>query len=281
MKLSERHKTSEEAMKLSKIFISADMEGITGVIHWDETEGNNPDYQYFRKIMTEEVNAAIAGALEKGVLDIVVRDAHSNARNLIPDQLHEQSRLVRDWSKGPFSMMEGLDSDFDAVCCIGYHAKAMTPDGTLAHTMNGSVFDLRVNNISVPELGWNALIAGYYDVPVIFVSGDQAVCDQARQLIPGIETVVVKQGIGEASLNLHPKKSQQFIKEGVMKALDRLPEFKPLKYDPPYIVEIDFKKKEAVNRAAWYPGAERKGNFTILLKCDDFLDCMRFFHLAF
>jgi D-amino peptidase len=268
-------------MENNKIYISADMEGITGVINWDETSGNNPDYQYFRKIMTNEVNAAIEGALEQGATDIVVRDAHGSARNLIPDQLHEKSQLIREWSKGPFAMLEGLDESFDAVCCVGYHAKAMTPDGTLAHTMSGSVFDQRVNNISLPELGWNALIAGYHNVPVIFVSGDRAICDQAEKLIPGIETVAVKQGLGEASLNLHPKKSQQLIKEGVIRALGKSSEMKPLKYDPPFTIEVDFKKKEVANRAAWYPGTQRKGDFTVILKSDDFLDCMRFFHLGF
>lgn len=268
-------------MKNKKIYISADMEGITGVIHWDETGGNNPDYQYFRKIMTEEVNAAIEGALEQGAIDIIVRDAHGGARNLIPDQLNENAKLIREWSKSPFGMMEGLDSSFDAVCCVGYHAKAQTPYGTLAHTMNGSIFDLRVNQISLPELGWNALIAGYYAVPVIFVSGDQAICDQAKRIIPEIETVAVKQGIGEASLNLHPKKSQQLIKAGIKRALDKLLQIKPYKFDPPFVLEIDFKKKEYANRAGWYPDAERKGEYTIQLKCDDFLNCLRFFHLIF
>ena len=263
-----------------KIFISADMEGITGDINWDEVGGNNPDYQYFRKIMTDEVNAAIEGAIKKGANDIIVRDAHGSARNIIPDKLNEQARLLRAWSNGPYGMMEGINSSFDAVLCIGYHAKAMTASGTLSHTMFGDIFDFRVNNISLPELGWNALIAGYYDVPIIFVSGDQALCNQANELIPGIETVAVKEGIGEACLNLHPKKSQQLIKDGVMRALDRLTEFKPLKWSPPFTIELDFKKKRLTNKAAWYPGAVRKGEYTISFTCDDFLDCMRFFLLT-
>lgn len=267
-------------MKSLKIFISADMEGITGVIDWVETETNNTEYQYFRKVMTDEVNAAIEAAIAKGATDIVVRDAHGTARNLIPDQLHEQTRLVRSWSRGPFSMMEGLDASFDAVCFIGYHAKAMTPDGTLAHTMSGAIFDLRVNGISLPEFGWNALIAGYYQVPVIFASGDQALCDQAQAILPGIETVAVKQGMGEACISLHPKKSQQLIRDGVQRALDRLSTFRPLQYQTPFTVEIDFKKKEVANRAAWYPGTTRKGDFTVALTCNDFLECMRFFQLA-
>ena len=118
-----------------KIYISADMEGITGVINWDEVSENKPDYQYFRKIMTDEVNAAIEGSLETGATEVIVRDAHDSARNIIPDKLNEQAKLVRAWSSSPYGMMEGIKKGFTAALCIGYHAKAMTPKGTLAHTM--------------------------------------------------------------------------------------------------------------------------------------------------
>jgi D-amino peptidase len=267
-------------MKNLKIFISADMEGITGIIDWDEITSNKPDYQYFRKIMTDEVNAAIEGVLEKGATDIIVRDAHDSARNIIPDRLNEQARLLRAWTCGPYGMMEGINESFSAVICIGYHAKAMTSRGTLAHTMYDYFLDLRINNVSIPELGWNALIAGYHNVPVIFVSGDDIICDQSKKLIPEIETVAVKQGLGEANLNLHPQKANQLIKDGVVRALDRLGEFRPLIWKPPFTIELDYKKKKLANRAAWYPKAVRKGEFTVLFTCDDFLECMRFFYLA-
>lgn len=263
-----------------KIFISVDMEGITGVIHWDEISGTNQDYQYFRKIMTQEANAAIEGALEKGVSEIVVRDAHGSARNIISDMLNENAKLLREWSSSPFGMMEGIDETFNAVICIGYHAKASTPNGTLKHTMSGSILDLKVNGVSLPELGWNGLIAGYYNVPIIFVSGDRAICDQAKTLFQEIETVVVKQGIGQAALNLHPKKSQQLIKQGVKKALQRISDVKPLKFNEPYTIEIQFKNEDKTYRASWYPGAKRSGELSVLLTCDDFIDCMRFFLFA-
>ena len=264
-------------MKNLKLFISVDMEGISGVIDWDDVGGNNPDYQYFRKIMTDEVNAAIEASIKNGATDFVVRDAHGAARNVIPDRLNEQAKLLRAWSTGPYGMMEGIDDSFDAVLFIGYHAKAMTGSGTLAHTMYGDLLDLRVNQISLPELGWNALIAGYFNVPVIFVSGDQAICDQAKDLIPGIKSVAVKQGIGEASLNLHPNKSKTLIKNGVKQALNQLEEYKPLKWKAPFTIELDFKKKRITNRASWYPGAQRKGEFTVSITSNDFLDCLRFF----
>ena len=267
-------------MNDTKLFISADMEGITGVTAWDETEGSNSNYQYFRKIMTEEVNAAIEGALENNVTDIVVRDSHNTARNIIPDMLHREAKLIRAWSKSPLEMMEGVDNGYNAVCCIGYHAKSMTPDGILAHTMASDVLDLRVNNISLPELGWNALIAGYYDIPVIFVSGDMAICEQSEKIIPGITTVAVKKGIGEACINLHPQKARELIKQGVKQSLEKIENVSPLKYSSPFTVEIDFRKKGLAARAAWYPGAERKGNFTISCTCTDFMDCMRYFYFV-
>ncbi|MBD3290896.1 hypothetical protein GF337_18960 [candidate division KSB1 bacterium] len=260
-----------------KIYISVDMEGITGVIHWDETDEKKPEHNYFKKLMTEETNAAIEAALEAGATEIVVRDAHASARNLVPDMLNENAKLLREWSRGPYLMMEGIDDSFDAVLCIGYHAKAGTPNATLKHTMSGQILDLRVNDQSLPELGWNALIAGYHSVPVIFVSGDRALTEQAHQIFGEIETVAVKEGLGQAALNLHPKRAQRLIKEGVGKAFKRISDFKPLKFSSPYRMELHFKNEDRAFRAEWYPGAKRIGELVVSFECADFMDCLRFF----
>ncbi len=265
-----------------KIYISVDMEGITSVIDWDETgvDSKSADYQYFRKIMTQEVNAAIEGTLEKGANEIIVRDAHNSARNIIPDQLNENAKLLRAWASTPYGMMDGIDKSFNAVLFIGYHARAMTAAGTLAHTMSGKILNLKMNGIKLPEFGWNALIAGYYDVPVIFISGDDLICGQAKELIPEVETVAVKQGIGEANLNLHPKKAQKLINSGVRDALNRLDQFQPFKMQPPFTIEVEYKKTQLANKAAWYPGAERKNDYCVAYTSDKFFECMRFFYLA-
>lgn len=264
-----------------KIYISVDMEGITDVIHWNEIFEKNPEYNYFRKMMTAETNAAIEGALAAGAFEIIVRDAHGSGRNLIPDELNENAQLIREWSGGPMEMMEGIDNSFDAAICVGYHAKASTPNATLKHTMSGRVLDLKVNGISLPELGWNGLIAGYYNVPVVFVSGDQAICDQAISLFADIETVAVKKGIGAACLNLHPKRSRELIRDGVQTALERVEMFKPLQYQPPFLIELFFKDEIYANRAAWYPGAKRVDELGVSLEVDDFFDAMRFFKLCY
>lgn len=166
-----------------KVFISVDMEGITGVVNVDDASRGGKDYDYFRQTMTREANAAIEGALAAGATEIIVRDSHGSALNLLPEMLNRNSKLLRDWSEGPMYMMEGIDESFDAAVYVGYHARAGTPNGVLDHTSSGNVTDVSINGISMPETGYNALMAGYYDVPVVFVAGDKAVCDQAKEQI--------------------------------------------------------------------------------------------------
>ena len=160
-----------QGQKKLKIFISVDMEGITGVVNWEDVSRDGKDYEYFRQITTKETNAAIEGALEAGATEIIVRDSHGSARNILPEMLHKNSKLIRDWSGGFMWMMEGIDKTFDAVVFIGYHAKAGTPNAILEHTMSSkNIIDISVNNVSLPEAGINALIAGYYNVRLNTVS---------------------------------------------------------------------------------------------------------------
>ena len=188
---------SEENLK---VFISVDMEGVAGVVHWEDVSRNGKDYDLFRELMTQETNAAIEGAIAAGATEILVRDAHGSARNILPHLLDKRARLFRDWGYTEFEMMEGIDETYDAVVFIGYHAKAGTKDSPLAHTISGGVIkDLSVNGISLPEAGYNALMAGYFDVPVVFLSGGKAICEQAKELFGEVETVVVKEGLGKAN----------------------------------------------------------------------------------
>ena len=261
-----------------KVFISVDMEGITGVVNWEETSRTGMDYDYFRKIMTQEANAAIEGALAAGATDIVVRDSHGSARNILPDMLDWHARLLRDWSGGPKSMMEGIDESFDAVIFIGYHAKAGTPDALLEHTMTGNVTNISINGVSLPEAGVNALIAGLYDVPVAFVAGDKALCQQAGELFGSVETVAVKEGIGGAALNLHPEVSREKIREGVTRALRNLGSFKPYKLEAPYTMVLKLKEETTVYIGALFPGAERTGDWEITFRSDDLMEVLLAFY---
>lgn len=261
-----------------KVFISVDMEGITGVVNWEEVSRDGKDYDYFRRIMTKETNAAIEGALAAGATDILVRDSHGSARNILPDLLNKNAKLLRDWSGGFMSMMEGIDKSFDAVIFIGYHAKAGTPNALLEHTMTGNVLDISINGVSLPEAGVNALIAGYYDIPVVFVSGDMAICEQAKKLFGEVKTIPVKKGIGNAALNLHPEVAREKIKEGVKNALLNLKKFEPYKLSPPYKMVLKLKREELVNEKSYYPGAKRTGDWELTFESNDLMEVMKAFH---
>jgi len=224
--------------------------------------------------MTREANAAIEGALAAGATEIIVRDSHGSALNLLPEMLHQSSKLIRDWSGGPMSMMEGIDSSYDAAIYVGYHARAGTPNGVLDHTSSGNVTDISVNGISMPETGYNALLAGYFGVPVVFVAGDQAVCDQALALLGNVETVAVKEGIGAAALNLHPEVARQQIRAGVEKALKNLGGYKPYKLQAPYTMVLTLKTEQSIHEGAFYPGAQRTGDWELTYVAQDVLELM-------
>ncbi len=260
-----------------KVFISVDMEGISGVVTSEECSRSGPDYGIFRRIMTLEANAAVEDALAAGATEIWVRDSHGSARNILPDLLHEKAVLVRDWAGGPKVMMDGIDESFDAVIFIGYHARAGTPDAIIEHTMSGMVTDSVVNGVSLPEAGWNALIAGHYNVPVVFVSGDQALCRQAEELFGEVETVAVKDAIGAAAVCLHPSAAQAKIYAGVEKALGQIERYKPYRLDPPYTLVLTLKTETQVYSGAFYPGVRRTGDWELTYTSDDIMDIVKAF----
>jgi D-amino peptidase len=261
-----------------KVLISVDMEGITGIVSADECNPRaSDDYQYFRKIMTLEANAAVEGGLAAGATEIVVRDAHGSGRNIFPDLLHKSARLLRDWSFGPKEMMEGIDETFGAAVLIGYHASAGKPNANLEHTWSGRITDVKINGLSLPEAGLNALIAGHFNVPVVFISGDQAVCDQVKGLFGEIETVAVKKGIGAATLSLHPEAAGQMIKEGVEKAIRNRDKFKPYKMTPPYKLVLTLKEEKMVDNGQYYPGAKRTGDWELTFESEDLMEVLKAF----
>jgi len=261
-----------------KVYISVDMEGITGVVNREEVTRAGKDYDMFRRIMTTETNYAIEGAADAGATEIIVRDSHGSARNILPELLDPRAKLLRDWSGGHITMMQNIDMSFDAVIFIGYHAKAGTPDATLEHTYSSSnVADLSINGVSQPEAGLNALIAGQHDVPVVFLSGDKAICDQVKSLLGTIETVAVKEGIGHAALNYHPEVSGKMIREGVKNSLLNLKDYKPYKLSSPYIMKIQLKNEEKVYNGSFFPGAERTGDWELTVKHNDLNEIVRAF----
>lgn len=256
-----------------KIFISVDMEGIAGVIKGSDCSSSGKDYDYFRKIMTLETNAAIEGAIAAGATEIVVRDGHGSKTNILPDMLHKKAKLLRGVTTRPENMMLGIDETFDAVLFIGYHAKAGTTEGILAHTSSGNVLDLSINNVSLPEAGYNALIAGLHDVPIAFLAGDNWICQQAKNLFGEVATVETKVGMDTAELGLHPEVVRDLIRSEVTKAVNNLQRFKPYKLTPPYTMVLKVRKEREL-----YAGAERSGEGEFTFTSSDFLEVMDAFN---
>ena len=237
------------------VFISVDMEGLAGVVTGSDVTATGPDYAHFRDIMAGETNAAVAAAFDAGATGVVVRDSHGAKQNLRPSDLDPRARLLRGQGTGPKNMMEGIDETFQAVVFIGYHAKAGTPNAILEHTSNGNVIDFAINGVSLPEGGYNALVAGLYKVPVVFASGDRALTDQLRALLGPIETVAVKEEIGgDASLGMSPQQAREAIGRGVKRGLDRRAELKPYVLAAPYTMTLKVRQERPL-----YKGAERVG----------------------
>lgn len=196
-----------------KIFLSADIEGTTGITLWDETENGHARYPYFQNQMTKEVNAACLGAMEGGCNEILVKDAHDSACNIIPEMLPEEVRIFRGWGTDIMSMMAGLEKGYDGVIFTGYHSAAGMNTNPLAHTMNTRNNYVKINGIICPELMLNSLTASYLGVPVRLVTGDKGLCDWMKEMNPNIETVAVSEGCGRGSISIHPKKALRLIQK--------------------------------------------------------------------
>ena len=186
-----------------KVYISADMEGISGIVGDDQVSAGGAEYGRSRKLMAEDVNAAVRGAIAGGATEVVVNDSHGSQRNILPEDLDPAARLITHSFKR-YGMMEGLDETFDAVLFIGYHAKADTPGGLFAHTGSGVVRDLQIDGRSVGEGGMNTLLAGWYGVPVVLVTGDDVAVAQVREVATAARGVVVKRAINVRAAELMP-----------------------------------------------------------------------------
>jgi D-amino peptidase len=257
-----------------KVFISVDMEGLTGVVAGNEVSSNGPDYGHFRAIMAAEANAAIEGAARAGATEFLVRDSHGNKTNLLPGDLSPRAQLLRGASTGPKNMMEGIDETFAAAIFIGYHAKAGTPNAVLAHTSNGNVVDFEINGVSLPEAGYNALVAGLHNVPVVFVAGDKAFVDQARSLLGPVEAVVTKTEIGGGAISsLSPATAQRQIMEGVERAVRNRDRVKPYKMTPPYTMVLKVRTEKPP-----YKGTERPRPGESVFRHADLLEILNAFN---
>jgi len=258
-----------------KVYISADIEGVTGVTHWDETDLAKTEYAPFREQMTAEVVAACEGALQAGATEIWVKDAHASARNILAAKLPHEARLIRGWGTTPLMMVQELDESFQAVMMIGYHSRAGAGSSPLAHTMTGSFTHIRLNERLASEFLIHAYAAASLGVPVALVSGDKGLCDEATDLNPHITTVAVKEGIGNSTVNIHPSLAVDRIREGTAQALRGDLARAQIALPDHFVLELGYRDHTKAYTFGFYPGARQVDPLTVRLEADGYFDVLR------
>lgn len=246
-----------------KILIAVDMEGITGVTTWDQVTPGHAEYARFRKLMTQDVNAAIRGAMEAGADEVIVADGHWNGSNILVEELDPRARL-NTGSPSPFSMMQGIDESVDGVFFLGYHARNGSPSAVLDHTWSSkTVANIWLNDILTGEYGLNGALAGHFGVPIIMASGDQTACAQIIDLLGDLEIAVVKQATSRfAAECLTPQVSQELIFMTAARAVNRLADGdvpEPFVLDTPVRVTVEFFTSDMADRATRIPFTQRDG----------------------
>ena len=261
-----------------KLYLSTDFEGVSGIVAWEQIIEGNSEYEQGRRLLTDEVNAVISGALEGGAKEFVINDSHHSMRNLHPQDLLGKAMLITGKHK-PMYMMEGLDSSFDGICFVGYHGSIGAKQAVLSHTYNpGAIWEVRINGEIVGESAINALVAAHYDVPIILISGDEVTAKEAQQIAPNAEKVVVKQSLGRfAAANIHPVLACEMLQSGASRAVHNIKEMHTPVFTKPVSLEVTFLVADMAEMALSIRGVERIGSRTISIGSEDLLALYRVF----
>lgn len=255
-----------------KIFISADIEGVAGCTLKEECHKERPEYAKFAEQMTLEVLAAIEGAVAAGADEIVIKDGHGSATNIDVIKMPKCATLIRGKSGHPYNMMFGLDDTFDGVMFIGYHSGAGWPSSPLSHTNTGNSSYIKINGEYASEFMINSYIAAIHKVPILFISGDQGICQAAKKLVPNITAVETKIGVGGSTINMSPEKAIDLIRNNVELALKS--DFSNNLLELPNKFEDEIRFKEHINayKMSFYPKMEQVDSHTIKMVTDNFMD---------
>jgi D-amino peptidase len=259
-----------------KVFVSVDMEGIAGIATLQQVWRGSGDYPACRELMTEEANAAVAGAFDGGATEVVVNDSHGDMYNLLPEQMDPRAELLIGSPKA-LSMMEGFGPGFGVCLFIGYHAAAGTQGAVLDHTYAGrTLYDVRVNGESWTEADLNAAFAGTYGTPVGLVTGDDKCCLQAEKRLPGIVTVAVKEGLGRGvARGIHPSLARERIRAASAEAVRGVAELDAFRPEGPFVLEVDVMNTAIADLCSLAPGVDRAGPRTLRFASEDFREAFR------
>jgi len=252
-----------------KFFISADMEGITGVATVQQISSSG-EYQRFRKLMTDDVNAAIEGAFNGGATEIVVADGHGNMSNIIIEALDERAKLISGNNR-VMCQLEGLDDSFSGIMFVGHHGREGASDSVLNHTLAGiCVNEVKINGQVVGETEMNSIVAGSMGVPAIFISGDDYYAAEVKETLPEVEAAIVKRAIDRFSAELiHPNITQKEIREKAEAAVKKAKSIKPMVLEGPITFQMQFKGSQQAKMTTTIPLVEQIDPTTVRFTCDN------------
>ncbi|WP_047983776.1 M55 family metallopeptidase [Ornithinibacillus californiensis] len=258
-----------------KLYLSVDMEGITGLPDYTFVSASMHNYERARKIMTDETNYVIEAAFQSGCSEVLVNDSHMKMNNILIDQLHPDAHLISGGVK-TYSMVHGLDDSFIGAMFIGYHTRAGMP-GVMSHSMIHMVRNFFINDMQIGELGMNAMVAGYHGVPVLLVSGDDETAKEAEELIPNITTAIVKEAISRSTAkSLTPKKAGDLLQEKVKQAIANRDNVRPLTPPDNPKLKVEFVNYGAAELASMMPGTEIiPGTTMVEYQAKDILEAYR------
>ncbi len=259
-----------------KVYMSVDMEGATGVTSSKMCSPKEKEYRRGRKLLTGDVNAAVRGALDAGAGEVLINDSHGPMTNILVEELEKGARLISGSNK-PLLQMAGIDDSFSAAFFVAYHAREGTEGGVLNHTLMGSVVtEIRCNGEPVGETGINARMAGAFGVPLVLVTGDDRLADEASRLVPEIETAVVKTGMDRHTADcLPPSATEDMIREAAERALGRCGEISPCVPETPVTFDVTFKTTPSASMACLFPSVQRRGSKEIRIEDDDYAAAYR------
>ena len=264
-----------------KIFISVDMEGIGGIGTAEMTRSNGKDYQLGRKLMTAEVNAVVSAIIKfNNDAQILVNDSHGDMQNLIHQELDPKVVYIQG-NKKPYGMVQGLDESYDAAIFIGYHARAGTAKGFLAHTGSGAVKGLWLNNREVGEGGLNTYFSGEMDVPIILAAGDDVFTKQFGKLVD-CELVATKNAVTAQVAKLkHGTIVKRELFDATTRALKTIKNKRPIKLKNPVEIKLKFSTPTHAEILQAIPGMEWVDGYTVKYKANNMVEAYALIRLMY
>lgn len=259
-----------------KVFISSDIEGVNGMTDWCEAEKGRPEYNLFVERQGKELAAVSEGLHDAdGAVDVLIKDGHGTACNVIHEMLPDYTRLFRNSGRTPYIMMHGIDLGFDAAIMSGYHSGAGFKGSPLCHTMEPmDIVYMKINDELADEFLMNYYSALYNQVPVIMVTGDEALCERVKTIDPNIRTVAAYTGDAGGAFSRHPNLVNEEMRRAAKEALENKDKCS-LSMPKHFKMELYFMEHKKAKKASWFPGVTRISDNAVVFETDDYFELLR------